>query len=123
MRFGNSVKDVYNGVFESVCERLQAEEEQSVKAQIDEFLTQFPPIFSQLERKSIVDKFRLILDEAKSRLFCQDGRSSNERPWCCIEPHGTAGMSLFASTTKFNIGDNDGEAQVGESVELETGEQ
>ena len=51
-----SVQDIYNEVFEDLCTRLQADEKQSITSQIDQYLEDFPPIFSQLERKTIIAK-------------------------------------------------------------------
>ena len=51
-----SLQDIYNEVFEDLCARLQADEKQSITSQIEQYLENFPPIFSQLERKTIVAK-------------------------------------------------------------------
>ena len=51
-----SVQDIYNEVFEDLCARLQADEKQSITSQIDQYLENFPPIFSQIERKTIIAK-------------------------------------------------------------------
>ena len=51
-----SLQDIYNEVFEDLCARLQADEKHSITSQIEQYLENFPPIFSQLERKTIIAK-------------------------------------------------------------------
>ena len=51
-----SVQDIYNEVFEDLCARLQADEKRSITSKIDQYLENFPPIFSQIERKTIIAK-------------------------------------------------------------------
>ena len=123
------VETIYNQIFEEVCARLQADEQISVSSQIHQYLSNFPPIFSQPERKAIIEKFRTILEKASDKMFGKEAQST--KPWCCIEADGSSGMSLFVSgierTLKRSVeitemNTQSDTPQVGELVELTSGE-
>ena len=61
---------------------MQAIEEEQVGAEIDDFLTKFPRIFSLPKRKELITQIRELLVSASAEKF---GKGDDGNGWTCLE--------------------------------------
>ena len=83
---------IYNERIASESRRLQAIEEEQVGAEIDEFLTKFPRIFSLPKRKELVGQIRELLVSASAEKF---GKGDDGNGWTCLENNDHTYLGKF----------------------------
>ena len=62
--------------------RLQEVEEEQINNEIDQYVTNFPKIFSLPKRKELMEQVRELLSNAKSEKY---GKLDEGNGWTCLE--------------------------------------
>lgn len=79
--------------------RLQEVEEEQINNEIDQYVTNFPKIFSLPKRKELMEQVRELLSNAKSEKY---GKLDEGNGWTCLENNDQTILGKLKSSSLRN---------------------